>query len=103
MSDTMKLIIEIPKKDYEWAIKIKEHQNYIVYCDRQILAIANGTPLDETTNWKVLKSIFPYAEIVGGDESLTAVKIDSNPETDFNPDSTNKIIWSKLLDFSQYP
>lgn len=29
------------------------------------------------TNWEVLKSIFPYAEIVGGDETLTAVRIDS--------------------------
>lgn len=47
MSDKVKLIIEIPKKDYEWAIKIKEELNYVVYCDRQILAIANGTPLDE--------------------------------------------------------
>ena len=33
------------------------------------------------TNWEVLKSIFPYAEIVGGDETLTAVRIDSNPKT----------------------
>ena len=35
---------------------------------------------DEMTNWEVLKSIFPYAEIVGGDETLTAVRIDSNPK-----------------------
>ena len=33
------------------------------------------------TNGEVLKSIFPYAEIVGGDETLTAVRIDTKDGT----------------------
>ena len=33
------------------------------------------------TNWEALKTVFPYAEIVGSDETLTAVRIDSNPKT----------------------
>ena len=42
-----------------------------------------GVPsaFDGMTNWEVLKTIFPYAEIVGGDGTLTAIRIDSNPKT----------------------
>ena len=43
----MKLIIDIPEKDYEWAKEITESRNKSVYCERQIIAIANGIPLDD--------------------------------------------------------
>ena len=36
---------------------------------------------DGMTNWEALKTVFPYAEIVGGDITLTAIRIDSNPKT----------------------
>ena len=45
MTDKVKLIIEIPKKDYEWAKQIAQTRNESVYCERQIIAISKGTPL----------------------------------------------------------
>lgn len=45
MKNAVKLIIEIPKKDYEWAKQIAQTRNKSVYCERQIIAISNGIPL----------------------------------------------------------
>lgn len=43
MSDTVKLIIEIPKWEYEQACKFKDSFFYAI----QVKAIQNGTPLDD--------------------------------------------------------
>lgn len=42
----MKLIIDISEDDYEWAKQIAQTRNESVYCERQIIAISNGIPLD---------------------------------------------------------
>ena len=42
MSDTVKLIIEIPKELYEMC---KKYESYT--CDSETLAIAHGIPLDD--------------------------------------------------------
>lgn len=47
MSDTVKLLIEIPKKDYEWAKQIADPADKSIYYERQLIAISNGTPLDD--------------------------------------------------------
>ena len=47
MSDTVKLVIEIPEEDYKYAKQIAPTRNEIVYCERQIIAISNGIPLDD--------------------------------------------------------
>ena len=46
MSDTVKLIIEIPKEDYEW---IQTHQSVTDYQTTLMLykSIINSTPLDD--------------------------------------------------------
>lgn len=78
MSDNVKIIIEMPSDEYR---DIKQHEAMIrKYPTEHLLWILDGTPIEDMTNWEILKSIFPYAEIVGGDETLTAVRIDSNPK-----------------------
>lgn len=44
-----------------------------------VYGMINNCPsaFDGKTNWEALKTIFPYAEIVGGDITLTAVRIDT--------------------------
>ena len=51
--------------------------------EEDIQAYVKATPsaFEGKTNWEALKTVFPYAEIVGSDETLTAVRIDSNPKT----------------------
>ena len=43
----MKLIIDVAEKDYEWAKQIAQTRNKSVYCERQIIAISHGIPLDD--------------------------------------------------------
>lgn len=43
MSETVKLIIEIPKWEYEQACKFKDRDFYAI----KVKAIQNGTPLDD--------------------------------------------------------
>lgn len=47
------------------------------YIDNRIQAGDVPSAFDGKTNWEALKTIFPYAEIVGGDITLTAVRIDT--------------------------
>ena len=49
----MKLVIDIPEKDYEKVLKMRPAYPDGVFC--WIKAIQNGTPVKEDEKWKQLK------------------------------------------------
>lgn len=72
MSDKVKLIIEISKKDYEWAKQIAKIINESVYCDRQIIAISNGVLLDNDSERAEVQAYFD-GQAYGWDEGRKAM------------------------------
>ena len=80
----MKLIIDVSKNDYEWAKQIAQTRNESVYCERQIISISNGIPLDDDSERAEVQAYFA-GQAYGWEEGRKALIGDLKTEIEKMP------------------